>query len=144
MNAIARFALAGHQGPPELWPTASSLLMDGAPCGSSVPGRQLLAQFEIADGFLLVTNDDCPYEEEVFFVLVDRSCRVSVHKSISAPYVSYLLERIDWRDDRHCIVAFAGVSDQWEIEIRPWGIPFVYPQLKLTRISFGPTTAQSG
>jgi hypothetical protein len=46
MNSISRLALEQHEGPYEKWPLRSRLFLDGKPTGLSLPGYDLLHQFE--------------------------------------------------------------------------------------------------
>ncbi|MGH8083979.1 MAG: hypothetical protein ACREPV_01710 [Lysobacter sp.] len=108
--------------------------MLGKPTGAKVSGYRLLHQFEVSDGYLLVADYDCPYEEEVSITLLDRDFHVLDHRSIGAPYSSYLLKSIDWRDPRHFVISFQGIADHWQFIIEPWGIPFIRRRLGMKRI----------
>jgi hypothetical protein len=134
MSATPQFSLSAHAGPPEAWPTKSELLVRGKPSGTKVPGYRLLHELETPDGYLLVTDYDCPYEEETSFTLLSRDFRVLDHRSIGAPYSTYLLKSIDWQGSRSFLASFEGTADRWQFTIRPWGIPFLHPRLKMTRV----------
>jgi hypothetical protein len=90
MNSISRFSLESHGGPYETWPLKSRLLLDGKLTGTSLAGYSLLHQFEIADGYFLVHDCDCPFEEMTHFTLLDRELRVLSSRGMGAPYASWL------------------------------------------------------
>lgn len=66
---IGRFALLPSGG-------VSQLLSDGQVTPIHVPGIAILDQFEISAGYLLVTDQDCPFEETFHFILLDRDLHV--------------------------------------------------------------------
>ncbi len=76
MDAISRFTLEQHDGPYETWPLRSRLFLDGEPTGISLPGYALLHQFETSNGYVLVTDYDCPFEEITNFILVSKQLRL--------------------------------------------------------------------
>jgi hypothetical protein len=100
MNAISRFTLEQHDGPYETWPLRSRLFFDGEPTGISLPGYALLHQFETSAGYVLVTDYACPFEEITNFILVSKQLRLRSCQSLGCMYASFLLERIEWIDDR--------------------------------------------
>jgi hypothetical protein len=132
MNAISRFSLESHAGPYEKWPLKSRLLLDGSPTGTSLAGYCLLHQFETADGYFLVHDWDCPFEEMTHFTLLDRKLRVLSSRALGGPYASWLLTGFQAIDDSHFEAMFG--DDRWNITIRPWGIRTLYPRITLRRI----------
>lgn len=119
MEETSRFSLGSLVGGPcENWPLDSPLLADGKPSRTSVGGCQLLRQYETSEGYLRVTSKNCPYEEEVSFVLLAPDLRILSRRNISAPYSSYLLNRIEWQDDQHFVAVFEGIADCWQFAIR--------------------------
>jgi hypothetical protein len=133
MDTSTCFSLAPHSGPFESWPLRSLLLLDGVPCATQVPGCALRHQFALADGHLLVTDFDCPFEEATSFVLLNRKSQLVSCRTLAVPYGSYTLERFEWLDDRNARVTFSG-NDPWLLTIRDWGIPLLRPRLRLGRI----------
>jgi hypothetical protein len=131
---ITRFALETHSGPYEKWPLKSRLIVDGVTTERRVPGYTLLHQFEMADGYLLVTDYDCPFEEATDFILLDRELKARSHRSIGAAYCSFLLERIEWLDE-HSLLAMFYRHDHWKITIAPRGIPYLRPRISAKRIT---------
>jgi hypothetical protein len=130
METTARFSLERHAGPYENWPLRSRLLIDGEPCGVRVPGYSLLHQYALPSGYLLVTDCDCPFEEATSFVLLDRNSRLLCARTLSIPYGSYNLDKMEWIDDRHARISFQD-DDRWSLTIREWGIPLLRPRLRL-------------
>lgn len=133
MGIVARFSLARHQGPYETWPLRTRLHADGKPTEVCVSGYELLHQFETPAGYLLVTDYDCPFEEATSFILLRRDLRLVSYRTLSVPYGSFSLDRIEQlADDRFRAVFYD--NDAWLVVIRSWGIPYLRPRLQLKRI----------
>jgi hypothetical protein len=131
--STARFALESHTGAYENWPAKSRLLVDGALTELRLPGYSLLHQFEIGEGYLLVTDYDCAYEEATNFILLNRDLSILSSQSIGAPYCSFLLNRIEWLDERNFIAVFYQ-NDRWKVSIARRGIPHLRPQLSIKQL----------
>lgn len=127
-----RFDLQTHAGPYQRWPGRSRLIVDGQPHRTAVPGYVLLRQFALPEGYLLITDFDCPFEEATSFVLLDEHLRVVSHRTLSGMYTSYLLKRVQWRNDRE-LVAFFVDRGAWRVSIRAWSLPYLRPRLALQR-----------
>ena len=134
MKAISRFSLESHSGPYEKRPLKSRLLRDGELTGTSLAGYSLLHQFEIAAGYFLVHDWDCPFEEMTHFTLLDRKLRVLSSRCLGAPYASWLLTDFRPMDGSRFEAEFG--DDKWEIAIRPWGVRYLYPRVVLRRLRF--------
>jgi hypothetical protein len=63
MHSIARFSLEQHAGDYASWPARSRLFQDGEPTALELDGYRIFRQFELDQGFLLVVDYDCPFEE---------------------------------------------------------------------------------
>jgi hypothetical protein len=112
------FALEPHSGAYETWPATSRLVVNGVGRSAAVPGYALLHQFEIPDGFLLVTDFDCPFEEATCFTLVSKAMEVLATCSVGGMYASFLLDALSWIEARHLIATFHE-RDNWHIRILP-------------------------
>src|SRR5262245_51918272 len=130
MRPIDRFTLEKHDGPYETWPLRSRLSLDGRPTGISLPGYTLLHQFETSNGYIVVTDYDCPFEEITNFALISRRLRLQSCRWIGWMYETFLLERIEWIDARTFTAFFHG-NLCCRFTIRSWGIPYMRPRLKL-------------
>ena len=108
MKPITRFALEKHDGPYETWPLRSRLSLDGRPTDISLPGYTLLHQFEASNGYILVTDYDCPFEEITNFALISKQLRLQSCRWLGWMYETFLLERIEWIDDRTFTAFFCG------------------------------------
>ncbi|WP_233875016.1 hypothetical protein [Paraburkholderia adhaesiva] len=136
MNPTNRFALETHAGPYESWPSRTRLVVDGEPSELTIGGYVLLYQFETTAGYLLATDQDCPFEESVTFTLLSKDLReVLSERMVGAMYASYWLTDIRWKDERTFIATFDGVSGGWEFRIRSWSFPVIFPRLKKTYIA---------
>ena len=132
MTPTDRFSLARHEGPYESWPLRTPLLADGATTGIEIPGYVLLHQFETSAGYVLVADFDCPYEEATTFALVSRDLRLLGCRTLSRALASFLLEGIEWIDDRRFIARFHG-GFRYEVTIRHRAIPILRPRLGVRR-----------
>ena len=130
---INRFALESHAGPYEKWPLKSRLIVDGALTKIGVGGYSLLHQFELPDGYLLVTDYDCPFEEATDFILLSRDLHVLSQRSIGGAYCSFLLDKIEWIDARNLIAVFYQ-DDRWKISIAAHKIPYSRLRISARRI----------
>lgn len=130
MKPITRFSLEKHDGPYEKWPLRSRLFLDGQPTRLSLPGYTLLHQFETPDGYLLVTDYDCPFEEITNFALISRRLRLQSCRWVGWMYETFLLEHLAWIDDRTFTASFYG-DLRCRFTVRSWGIPYIRPRLKI-------------
>lgn len=132
MKPISRFTLEQHSGPYEDWPTRTLLIDGGTPTRTRVPGYNLLHQFELPMGFLLITDYDCPFEEATSFLLLDADREVRATRTLGAPYASFLLDRVQVLDDTSLLAYFYD-NDAWKLTIRKPGLWFGRPRLRLVR-----------
>jgi hypothetical protein len=130
MKPINRFTLEKHDGPYDKWPLRSRLSLDGKPTGISLPGYTLLHQFETSNAYILVTDYDCPYEEITNFALISKQLRLRSCRWVGWMYETFLLDRIEWIDNRTFTAFFCG-NFCCRLTVRPWGIPYIRPRLKL-------------
>jgi hypothetical protein len=136
MKRIRRFTLR----PPGSTSGTSQLISDGRVTSIHVPGIAILHQFETSTGYLLVTDQDCPFEETFHFILLDRNLHVRSHRSLGARFAFVpgsqvrTLEKLVWEDDRHFLAILTGPTERWRFTIRQPGIPFMHPRLTATRI----------
>lgn len=133
VNSTARFALERHSGPYERWPSRSRLLVDGRATATRVAGHTLLHQYELDDGYLLVTDYDCPFEEVTAFTLLDPGLRVVAERKVGWMYNTFLLTSLCWLDGRRLIASF-GDDYRVLVTIRRRGVPLLRPRLKLQRL----------
>jgi len=137
MKPINRFSLEKQDGPYQTWPVNSRLFFDGAPTGASLPGYQLLCQFEVPDGYILVTDYDCPFEEITNFAFLDGRLRLKSCRWLGWMYETYLLTRLEWVDEKTFIVI---INEQvaYRFTIHRWGIPYLRPRLRLEWLGWVP------
>jgi hypothetical protein len=140
MRRIERFTLLAHTGDPDTWPLDSLLIADGEATSERLPGVEILEQFEIIAGYLLVTDYDCPFEETFHFILLDRDLRTVSRRSLGARFSFvpdgriHLLQELRWEDDWHFVVILTDCPERWRFTIRKFGIPFLHPRLDLNRL----------
>ncbi|MBB6092462.1 hypothetical protein HNQ60_001340 [Povalibacter uvarum] len=91
MRSTQSFSLEKHSGPYEKWPRETRLFFDGEFTGTSIPGFIIEAQYELGPGYLIITSQDCPFEESNDFVLLDRQFRRIAHRQLLVWYETFLL-----------------------------------------------------
>lgn len=140
MKRIDRFTLLADTGDPDAWPLDSLLLVDGELTSARIPGVEILEQFEIIAGYLLVTDYDCPFEEIFHFILLDRELRTVSRRSLGARFSFvpdsrvHLLKELRWEDDWHFLVILTDCPKRWRFTIHRFGIPYIRPRLGITPI----------
>jgi hypothetical protein len=140
MRRVERFTLLAHAGDPAPLPLDSLLIADGEATSSRVPGVEILEQFEIIAGYLLVTDYDCPFEETFYFVLLDHDFRTVSCRSLGARFSFvpdgriHLLQELHWEDDWHFVAVLTNRPERWRFTIRKFSIPYFHPRLGLSRI----------
>ena len=113
MKPVQRFQTAPHEGPYEDWGGHSQLVIDGALTSHQVPGYNLLHQFEVGDGYLLVLDYDCPFEEVTVVARLDRAFRVIAKESFGFIYTSRNLSEAAVRGPWTLDLWFGGGPDDW-------------------------------
>lgn len=139
MRRTQRFTLLPSKEYPDQQVPESRLITDGQVTSVRVPGVEILEQFETLAGYLLVTDDDCPFEEIFHFILLDQQLRISACRNLGAG-LSFvpgsqirILQTLEWEDDRHFLAVLTGPPERWRFTIRRLGIPFVHPRLSVRR-----------
>ena len=128
MREITDFSLERHAGEYETWPGRSRLLRDGVPLSLTLPGYTLLRQYRTVDGYLFVTDYDCPYEEVVNFILTDKKLgRILGERSVGWMYASFWLDDLFWQDERNFAAVLSGKTVHFTI--RKFSIPYLRPKL---------------
>lgn len=131
MQEVSNFSLERHAGEYETWPLRSRLIRDGVSLGITLPGYDLLRQYEAIDSYLFVTDHDCPFEESTCFILVDKALkRILSERSLGAWYSSYWLKELFWEDERHFTAMISQLP--FRFTIRKWYIPWLRPKLSLS------------
>lgn len=130
MQSTDRFTLERHDGPYESWPLRSRLFADGVATGISLPGYQLHNQLETTDGYVFVTDYDCPFEEITNFVFVTKNFRLQSCRWLGRMYESALLERIEMVDERNFLAVIFN-EHCYLLTIRSWWIPYIRPRLRM-------------
>lgn len=135
MREITEFSLERHAGEYATWPLRSRLIRNGAMQDLTLPGYDLLRQYETVAGYLFVTDYDCPFEEMTHFVLVDANLsRVLCDRSFGWMYASFWLDELFWHDERH----FSAVLShyRYDFAFRSFSIPLLLPRIKLIRAPY--------
>ena len=91
MEKIALLSLEKHQGPYELWPRLTRLYANGEDTQKKLPGFIIEAQYKCEEGYLVITSQDCPFEESNDFLLLNHAFEIVAKNGIGVPYSSFLI-----------------------------------------------------
>lgn len=91
MQKIDTFSLEQHSGPYDQWPRKTRLFYQGQDTGTAISGYVIEAQYHHAQGYLLITAYDCPFEESNEFILLNAQFKVMAQRSLVAMYDNFLL-----------------------------------------------------
>jgi hypothetical protein len=91
MQIVSLLSLEKHAGPYEKWPRLSRLYADGKDTGKKIPGYEIVGQYKCQDGYLLITSQDCPYEETNDFLLLNDEFDVVAKNCLGLVYSSFLI-----------------------------------------------------
>ena len=91
MKKIDDFSLEKHECPYETWPRRTRLYCRGRDTGVKIPGYIIEAQYTWRQNYLLITSQDCPFEESNDFVLLGPAFNMLARKGLLVPYSSFLL-----------------------------------------------------
>lgn len=111
----------------------SKLLRHGIDTGTRLEGVELLYQIECDIGFLFIVDFDCPFEESIHFIYVNRDLKVVSSRIFGAPYTSCWISSLTFLQNG-TIQFVLNDHSVWNLKIRPWGIPVVFPQLSFRRL----------
>ena len=128
-----RFSLPKHADPYESWPLRTRLFADGEPTEVRVPAYVMLHQFQVEDGYLLVADQDCPFEEATVFALLSHDLRLLSCRVVGAPYNAHLLTGLEWVNPRELVASF-GDDFRMRVTIRRRGIPILIPRLRIDHL----------
>ncbi|MFC9998154.1 hypothetical protein [Nocardia sp. NPDC127526] len=110
MRAISGFALGERVGgEDDRRLPRSRLYWRLQDTGIWVPGHLIEAQYCCDAGFLLVTSDDCPFEESSHLLLLSPRFRRRARRELRLPYESFLLhETLPLDNDRLRVEYYGG------------------------------------
>lgn len=144
MKPCTLFSLAPLSQEERQHATESQLIISGLPSTTKIPGITLLHQYEVPNGYLLITDYDTPWEENIEVVLLNRnfkrvsSCTPNFFFFSVLPVVFFWLSKVDWINERTLVVHSSGPDISYEIFIRSWGIPYLWPRLRARKLPTPP------
>lgn len=134
MREISTFSLERHVGEYSTWPQRSRLIQKGTKLALTLPGYDLIRQYDTVNGYLFVTDYDCPFEEATCFILVDKKIRrILSERSFSGMYADYWLQDLIWQGERNFTAILS--AEAVAFTIRSLYIPYIYPKLGVRRKS---------
>ncbi|MEC5385148.1 hypothetical protein VVD49_05400 [Uliginosibacterium sp. H3] len=108
MEAISILSLEKHDGEYKDWPKLTRLYCNGIDTGRKIPGYLIEAQYRCAEGYLLVTSQDCPFEESNDFLLLDAHFDLIATAGLLVPYASFLINEHWPLSDRSIRIHYYG------------------------------------
>lgn len=94
------------------------LQLTAAGLGTVVPGVRLEQQFVCEPGYLVLTSDDCPFEETLHILLFDRALRVLDSLQMGQPYTGAMLAGLNSTGQRELQFSFFG-AERWHLRVLP-------------------------
>jgi hypothetical protein len=133
---IANFSLAPLAVPYEKWNGKTDLLYDGKKTSYNIRGCDLKAQFQSGKYYVLVTENDCVFEEAVNITLLAENFKPLASSTvpriwypiIAAP--SYFFEKLIWQDTNHFDLYIQNEPLFYRYSIRDFSIPMIHPRLR--------------
>jgi hypothetical protein len=134
MTELSEFSLGAPSSYVQKWfGNNSQLFKDGTPIPFHLEGSVLRHQFHTSQGYLFITDHDCPFEEMTHLTLCSHDFRLLSRRWFGGFFSSYSLDRIECLDGNRLILEF-GPKDRWMLSIRPRGFPYLRPRLRLSRV----------
>lgn len=133
MKRVDRFQLHSPIGEGA---TECRLIVDGGSTDRLITGIQLVDQFEVPGGYLLVTDFNDPWEESTQLTLLDNQFRTIARKSLGLDgYVfmrrPFSVSHIEFLSDRELVLTSSNEGEgQYHIQIREHGFPFIKSRIK--------------
>ena len=113
MLPIHKFSLFPHEGPYETWGGVSQLLVDGVLTDHRIPGYVLLHQFSVGDGYLLLLNYDCPFEESIVAVRLNMQLHIITKNHFGFMNTTWDLQSISIEGPWIIDLYFGGGPSDW-------------------------------
>lgn len=105
-------------GLPEKAVPVSDIIVNGAPTGKRVAGALLEAAVQWHDKYLLLTTDDCPFEEFLGVRLLDSQFNLLDSAQIGAIYNTGTFSSLELREPNTVSFLFIGETT-WRVELLP-------------------------
>lgn len=91
---------------------------DGVETGTRLAGVVLEGQFACRDGFLVITSDDCPFEEAVHIHLLANDLSRSESLTIAQAYAGGIVRGLHAEGPDSIAFSFYG-DDLWRVTVLP-------------------------
>lgn len=138
MNQTNRFSYGPIKNSGETDEQHIALWVDGKPSLTVLPGQEIIRQYEVESGFLLLTDYDSPYEEITHAVLLDKSFQIVCSRQIGhnfMPWTTFLLDGTEWLDPGRLLVHSSTTHSSFEIRIRSRGLARIWPRLSIRKVA---------
>lgn len=128
MEAISKFRLDPKE--PTNVDAGSDLLAEDNKSLASLPGIRLCAQYQCDLGYLIVTDEDCPYEEALHITLLSHDYKRVDSLSLGHIYASGIFKQTTSELPSTLEFSFFG-GDHWRLTFedppKPWPIRLMVP-----------------
>jgi hypothetical protein len=81
-----------------------------------MPGTQLVAQYAYGDRFLLLLDEDCPYEGHLYALLLGPALEVVEQRELGVPYAAGFVTNLRVAAADALEFSFFG-SDRWRLAV---------------------------
>ena len=78
--------------------------------------EEIIAQFQVGDCYLIMMDENTPFEGGLFIMLLDRNFKQLDCRQLGIPYQAGWLDKLDIISDRELHFSFFG-NDRWRLEI---------------------------
>jgi hypothetical protein len=134
MTELSEFSLGPSSSAVQKWfGNDSQLFRDGKPIPLHVEGSVLRHQFHTTQGYLFITDYDCPFEEITHITLCSHDFHLLSRRSFMGLFSSYPLDRMECLDHERLLLDF-GPKQRWLLSLRPRGFPYLRPRIQLARV----------
>jgi hypothetical protein len=90
--------------------------LDGTATGKRVRGVQLVAQYAYGDRFLLLVDEDCPYEGYLYALLLGPHLDAIEQRELGVPYAAGFVTNLRVSATDALEFSFFG-SDRWRLRV---------------------------
>ncbi len=97
-------------------PKRAHLLLQNYPTGRKVKGKQIVDQYSVGQRYIVITNDDNPYEEVLHIYLLDLELNILDEMELSQPFTSGVYQPC--RHSGECLEFRFFDENTWCLEVR--------------------------
>ncbi len=116
MQSVDCFSLSPNPVGQSQNKAVSEIMNQGIPTGQTIQGSELEAQYAIDDRFLILTTENCPYEEALHIHLLDRQFEILDYLELAQVYSPGILGKIHVSAENCLEFTFFG-QERWRLTV---------------------------